>query len=117
MAWHAVELATTSANVAAAILIMVIVAGHNGDRAHPKEKPRGEEAGPWKVYRAWEPDEARPAHLPAGGRRQCDVRGTNIRLSIGSGRTAGAPIAGAEQWIGNGRASAILVRYASEIVS
>ena len=35
----------------------------------PKEKPRGQEAGPWEVYRAWEPDEARPAHLPAGGRR------------------------------------------------
>ena len=32
MAWHAAELATTSANAAAAILIMVIVAGHNSDR-------------------------------------------------------------------------------------
>jgi hypothetical protein len=48
VAWHAVELATTSANVAAAILIKVIFAGHDSDRAHPKEKPRGEEAGPWK---------------------------------------------------------------------
>ena len=45
MAWHAAELATTSANAAAAILIMVIVAGHNSDRAYPEEKPRGEAAG------------------------------------------------------------------------
>ena len=86
MEWHAAELATTSANAAAAILIMVIVAGHNSDRAHPKEKPRGEAAGLWEVYRAWtEPAEARPTHLPAGGRRQCDVTGATMRLSTGSG--------------------------------
>jgi len=86
VAWHAAELATTSANAAAAIVIMVIVAGHNSDRAHPEEKPRGEAAGLWEVYRAWtEPAEARPTHLPAGGRRQCDVRGAAMRLSTGSG--------------------------------
>jgi hypothetical protein len=62
VAWHVVELATTSANVAAAILIMVIVAGHKGDRAHPKEKPRGEVVGSWLFYEqllTLEPDRGR----------------------------------------------------------
>ena len=45
MAWHAAELATTSANAAAAILIMVIVAGHNSDRAHQKKSPAGKPRG------------------------------------------------------------------------
>src|SRR3974377_1680299 len=49
----------------------------------PKEKPRHRGArGLGKVYRAWtEPAEARPAHLPARGRRQCDARGAAMRLS------------------------------------
>ena len=59
-------------------------------RAPERKKPRGEVAGPWEVYRAWtEPAEARPAHLPVGGRRQCDLRGATMRLSTGSWRTAG----------------------------